>query len=141
MTITGRTMTDTGRAAGLLLDTHVALWIADSADRLDVGTRRLLGEPPGPVYISVISVAEIAIKVSIGLLRIPGSPADVIESTGCESLDLRAPHANDVASLPLLHRDPFDRLLISQAITEGLVLVTADRQVLAYPGVRLHRVN
>ena len=134
-------MTDAGPAAGLLLDTHVALWVTDSADRLDAGTRRLLDRPGGPVYISAISVAEIAIKVSIGLLRIPGSPADVIESTGCESLDLRAPHANDVARLPLLHRDPFDRLLICQALAENLVLVTADRQVLAYPGVRLHRVN
>lgn len=134
-------MTDAEPAAGLLLDTHVALWVTDSADRLDAGTRRLLDRPDGPVYISAISVAEIAIKVSIGLLRVPRAPADVIESAGCEPLDLTPEHASHAAALPLLHRDPFDRLLICQALAEDLVLVTADRQVLAYPGVRLHRVN
>lgn len=134
-------MTVAYTAAGLLLDTHVALWITDSAERMDRGTRLLLDEPGGPVYMSAVSVAEIAIKVSIGRLRIPGSAADVIGSTGCEPLDLTPEHASRVADLPLLHRDPFDRLLISQALAENLVLVIADRNVLAYPDVQLHRVN
>ncbi len=134
-------MTDANRAAGLLLDTHVALWVADSADRLDPDTRRLLEEPDGPVYVSAISVAEIAIKVSIGKLRIPAAAADVIGSTGCEPLALTPEHASHLAGLPLLHRDPFDRILLSQALAEDLMLVTADRQMLAYPEVHLHRVN
>jgi len=134
-------MTPATAAVGLLLDTHVALWVADSPERLDPDTRRLLEEPDGPVYVSAISVAEIAIKFSIGKLRIPGAAADVIGSTGCEPLALTPNHASHLAELPLLHHDPFDRLLISQALVENLVLVTADRNVLAYPDVRLHRVN
>ena len=124
-----------------MLDTHVALWVVDSPERLDPDTRRLLEEPDAPVYVSAVSVAEIAIKVSIGKLRIPGAAADVIASTGCEPLALTPEHASHLAELPPVHRDPFDRLLISQALVDNLVLVTADRNVLAYPDVRLHRVN
>lgn len=134
-------MTVQTASAGLLLDTHVALWITESADRLDASTRRLLDEPDGPVYVSAVSIVEIAIKISLGKLRVPGAAVDVIAAAGCDPLDLTAEHASHLAGLPPLHRDPFDRLLISQAVAENLVLVTADRRVLDYPDVQLHRVN
>lgn len=122
---------------GLLLDTHVFLWAGDEPARIRAEVRDQLLDPALPVYLSAVVVAELAVKLSIGKLRLSMPLAELVVDHDFEPLELTAAHAERLADLPLLHRDPFDRLLIAQAIAEGLTLVTADHRVLAYPGVTL----
>lgn len=93
----------------------------------------LLSDVENDVFISAVSVAEISIKRSIGKLNMAISVADLFGPLGALELDLSATHAQAVERLPLLHRDPFDRLLAAQALEENLTLVSADDKVLAYP--------
>lgn len=115
----------------LLLDTHVVIWWRMGGDRLNEAARQAIGLA-SLVYVSAASAWETAIKTSLGKLRIPESfEAGVIDS-GFQKLNIAFAHAEGVAALPLHHRDPFDRLLIAQARSENLTLVTGDRQLEAY---------
>ncbi len=117
----------------VLLDTHVWLWWQAGDARLGTHTRRLLLRA-SEVRFSAASAWEISIKVAIGKLTLPAD-ADIgaeLSHSGFLELPVQLVHAEDVRALPLLHRDPFDRLLIAQARIEGLTLVTADRQLAAY---------
>ena len=110
----------------LLLDTHIFLWATIDSPRLAPETRRLILSAD-EVYVSAASVWEIAIKSGLG--KIEGDIALVvgaIEGSGFLELPVRAIHAARVATLPLHHRDPFDRLIVAQAMTEPLTLLTAD---------------
>ena len=115
----------------LLLDTHVVLSRAAGEDRLGPSATSRL-ETAEDVRFSVVSFAEIGVKVSIGKLDVPSDLTEWIAAMGVRVLGLTAAHALAVADLPLHHRDPFDRLLVAQARLEGLVLLTADRHILAY---------
>jgi PIN domain nuclease of toxin-antitoxin system len=117
----------------LLLDTHVWLWWQAGDARLGAHARQLL-QRASEVRFSAASVWEIAIKVATGKLMLPGD-ADIgaeLSYSGFLPLPVEIAHADDVRRLPLLHRDPFDRLLVAQARLEGLTLVTADKQLSAY---------
>lgn len=118
----------------LLLDTHVLLWAAIDSPRIKSIRSRLLS-PDNEVYFSVASVWEIAIKVSLGKLQ---ADAEAIRSAaldnGFAELAIKGAHALHVGALPWLHRDPFDRLLIAQAASEPMWLLTADDKLLAYGG-------
>lgn len=121
----------------LLLDTHVAIWSVADSPRLSQRARDLIVNEPGEVYVSAVSIWEIAIKwtLSRGEMRIPFSATDAIRhfsTTGYSLLDIRAAHAVVVESLPPLHGDPFDRLLLAQARSEGVALLTADEKLLQY---------
>jgi PIN domain nuclease of toxin-antitoxin system len=123
----------------LLLDTHVVLWwLIDSPDLPDDVKQRLDHEPA--VYLSPVTVWEIAIKQSIAKLTEPENLAEIVVDAGFRHLAITAEHAVVAGRLPLLHRDPFDRMLIAQARCEGLTLVTRDPQIHRYDGVALLHV-
>jgi PIN domain nuclease of toxin-antitoxin system len=113
----------------LLLDTHILLWALDHPARLDSGTRALLEDPANEVLFSAASIWEIAIKVRLGRADFPMRPeaiAQAARDTGFAELPIRADAAARVADMPLHHRDPFDRLLVAQAMAEPMRLYTAD---------------
>jgi len=116
----------------LLLDTHVFLWFLADARELTKEARREI-EGAEEVCVSAASIWEIAIKAALGKLEIDVSHAHAgIEASGFVELPVRAAHAAAVAGLPAHHRDPFDRLLVAQATTEPLGLLTADRALAPY---------
>lgn len=114
----------------LLLDTQVWLWMTEAPDRLSPAVRRLVSPSDNQCFLSSVTAWEIAIKYRIGKLRLPGIPAVVIpqwmERADVSPLPILHKHALHVATLPLHHRDPFDRLLIAQAQLEDLTILTAD---------------
>jgi len=119
----------------LLLDTHCWLWLKLDPTRLPSPLRRRLSGDPATLALSAASVLEIAIKHAAGKLKLEGTPADLVDGLlddGVSALPIAAAHALQVGRLPTLHRDPFDRLLVAQAIIEGLTVVSADPRVLAY---------
>lgn len=119
-----------------LLDTSVFLWSLDASDRLNPEARKLLAEGSGEVYLSSVSSWEIAIKWNIGKLRLPTPPASLIPSAlssmAIRPLPMTHAHAFAVADLPPHHTDPFDRMLIAQARSEDMVLLTSDGAFLKY---------
>lgn len=125
----------------LLLDTHLLIWAADNIERVPSGARTLMAEPANILYFSVASLWEIAIKT--GLHR-PDFLVDarmlrrgLIDNGYCE-LPILSEHAVALDVLPPIHKDPFDRLLIAQAMVEGITLLTTDAVVAGYKGtVRL----
>ncbi|MGI9168862.1 MAG: type II toxin-antitoxin system VapC family toxin [Caulobacteraceae bacterium] len=122
----------------LLLDTHVALWAIAKRLRLPVAVRDMIGDPANDVVVSAVSVWEIAIKHALARGRpsdMPISGADALAyflEAGFELLDVSADHAAAVERLPPLHGDPFDRLLVAQALSEPLRLVTHDARLAAH---------
>lgn len=128
----------------LLLDTHIALWALLDDPRLSGDVRALILDPSNTVAVSVVSIWEITIKHALsrgraGDILIPGSTAlGYFRAAGYDILSISAAHAVAIETLPALHADPFDRLLVAQAHVESLRLVTADRQVASYdPGILL----
>lgn len=119
--------------ATLLLDTHVVLWANEAPERLSAEAVVALEDPANDLLVSSVSVAEIEIKRRIGKLAMQHSCETLRAQLGAVWLDLTAAHAMGLRTLPDLHADPFDRLLIAQAMTEECALVTADEKVLAYP--------
>jgi PIN domain nuclease of toxin-antitoxin system len=120
----------------LLLDTHVLIrW--DQGAKLSRSADRAIREAD-QVYVSAVSGWEIAIEQSLGRLRTRRNPRVAVEKSGFEELPIRLRHAEGLADLPWHHRDPFDRLLVAQALAEGLILVTRDRVFPPYK-VRLIR--
>ena len=110
----------------LLLDTHVILWWLSDDEKLGENARRLIADPQNDVVVSAASVWEMAIKVSIGKLSIPADVEQAILDCGFFPLAVTIEHAVRAGELPLLHRDPFDRMLVTQAQVERLELVTRD---------------
>jgi PIN domain nuclease of toxin-antitoxin system len=113
-----------------LLDTGIFIWSAGLDDRLDQATRELLaGEQE--IYLSAASAWEIAIKYALGKLNLPEPPATFVPSRvkllGLRPLPISQSHALAIGNLPRHHNDPFDRLLIAQAMSEQMVLMTADK--------------
>ena len=125
----------------LLLDTHLLVWAMGSPERLPAGLAPMLEDPGQVPVFSVASLWELVIKQALGRPDFSVQPAllrRVLLDEGWQELPIEAHHALAVAALPPLHRDPFDRLLLAQANAEGLLLITADQQMAAYPvAVRL----
>ncbi len=119
----------------LLLDTHVALWAITDAPALPASARALIADPANEVWVSAVSVWEIAIKHGLGRgdMPLPGTEAlGYFTEAGYRMLPITASHAAAVALLPPHHQDPFDRLLIAQARAEPLRLLTHDATVARY---------
>ena len=115
----------------LLLDTQVVLWQLQGARPLGLRAQEAI-ERAGELMFSVVSFAEIGIKSAIGKLVVPSDLREHVVGSGLRILGLASEHGLGVADLPMHHRDPFDRLLISQARSEQLTIVTADPRFAEY---------
>lgn len=115
----------------LLLDTHVLLWWLNDSPELSDGLKDQI-DTELEVYVSPASLWELSIKQAAGKLKLPDDLADWIGRSGLSELPIRLPHADLAGRLPQIHRDPFDRVLIAQALTEKLTLVTRDGVIHRY---------
>lgn len=119
-----------------LLDTNVFLWSIGAPERLNSRATSVLSSALSEVYLSAASSWEIAIKVALRSLRLPGPPSqfipDAMRILSVRSLEISHFHSLAAGALPPLHRDPFDRMLIAQAWSEKMVLLTADKAFAKY---------
>lgn len=124
----------------LLLDTHILLWAAGHPDKLSATARVLLLDPENQLFFSPASLWEISIKQSLGRVDFNVDARRLwrlLLANGYRELPISSDHAVAVNELPLLHKDPFDRILLAQARIEGLELITADNALAAYgKGIR-----
>lgn len=121
----------------LLLDTHLLLWAAGQPDRLSAAARALLDDPETQPHFSVASIWEIAIKRGLGRSDFKVEPRLLrrgLLDNGYIEVPIVSEHAVAVDGLPNIHRDPFDRLLVAQAMVEGVTLLTSDDTVAKYGG-------
>jgi PIN domain nuclease of toxin-antitoxin system len=120
----------------ILLDTQVWLWALGEPSRLNAEAQRLLSDPGVVLYLSAASLWEIALKNSLGKLQLPEPCAPymlrLLKEKGVLVLPVQAAHALHTAALPWHHRDPFDRLLVAQAVCEEMALMTADGMLWRY---------
>jgi PIN domain nuclease of toxin-antitoxin system len=121
----------------LLLDTCVFLWVVGGSKDLSPRAREAFADPGNEVFLSAASASEIAVKHRLGKLPLPAPPDVFVPAQraahGIEPLPLDEESALHVAKLPDLHRDPFDRMLVAQALVGGLVLLTPDDPLRQYP--------
>lgn len=121
----------------LLLDTQLLLWAAGQPDRLSAAARKLLKDPRNELLFSAASLWEIAIKSTLGRDDFRVEPRLLrrgLLDNGYIELPVTSQHAVSIDGLPPLHKDPFDRLLLAQALTEGITLLTGDAHLARYPG-------
>ncbi len=121
----------------LLLDTQLLLWAAGQPERLSAAARKLLDDPDNELLFSAASLWEITIKKGLGREDFRVEPRLLrrgLLDNGYVELPITSRHAVNVDGLPPLHKDPFDRLLLAQALDEGVTLVTTDAQLAQYPG-------
>ena len=121
--------------ARLLLDTHVLLWSLAEPSKLRNRSRNAIEDADNDVFVSAITAWEITVKRAKGRLIAPDNLSAIVEEKGFTHLPLTFHHAEQAGSLPMHHRDPFDRFLVAQAQAEGLVLVTRDARIPLY-GIR-----
>jgi len=122
----------------LLLDTHIFLWYITGGERLPAPLLPLIRDPANEVFLSLISTWEVMVKHQLGRLSLPQSPEIFLpqqrQRHRIESLSLDEESVANLAKFPLLHRDPFDRMLLCQALRYNLTIVSADDAVRAYSG-------
>jgi PIN domain nuclease of toxin-antitoxin system len=116
----------------LLVDTHAALWLLGEDSRLSSNADQMLTDASNEVLLSAAVVWEVAIKQSLGKLDAPDGFAGMLLDAGALPLAVSIDHARGVRALPWHHRDPFDRLLVVQAVLEDAVLISSDDRLRAY---------
>ena len=120
----------------LLLDTHTLLWFLTDDSNLSARARAAIEDPANVAHVSAASLWEVAIKFALGKLKLPAPFADIfprqLELNGFSLLPITPAHCATLLTIPFHHRDPFDRLLLAQAKTEGMTLVTNDGQFGSY---------
>ena len=117
-----------------LLDTHALLWWLADDDQLGGKARALIADPANDILVSIVSLWEIAVKVRVGKLRADIEEVmDAVQREGFTVLDIGTAHLVTLVGLPMHHGDPFDHLLIAQAMTEGATIMSEDRNVGRYP--------
>jgi PIN domain nuclease of toxin-antitoxin system len=121
----------------ILLDTHIFLWFISGDTQLSTDVRDAIREPDNEIYLSAVSVWEVIVKYQLGKLPLPEHPETYLpkqrDRHQIASLSLDENSVVQLAELPPLHRDPFDRMLICQALQNGLTIATVDSAVRAYP--------
>ena len=121
----------------ILLDTHAFLWLVSDDSRLSHKAKAVFLDNNHDLFLSAVSGFEIAVKHGLGKLKLFEPPMDFvrrrIENNNLIELPITMEHATNLQDLPLIHRDPFDRLLISQSMVESIPLLSADKQMNAYP--------
>jgi len=121
----------------LLLDTQILLWAAGQPERLSRAARKLLQDPENELLFSAASLWEVAIKRGLGREDFRVEPRLLrrgLLDNGYTELPISSQHAVSIDTLPPIHKDPFDRLLLAQALTEGVTLLTSDAQLAEYSG-------
>ena len=116
----------------ILVDTHIYLWMLSAPEKLEDSRRYELESQANEVFLSSISIAELMIKHSIGKIEINFNPVDMAQKMGLEMLSFSGDDAVALGDLPFHHKDPFDRMLMAQAITNGLILMSDDSNILKY---------
>lgn len=116
----------------VLLDTHVLLWWLDDNPLLSAKARTIISSSKNLAFVSAASIWEISIKKSLGKLKVPDNLDTAISTSGFQTLDIAMPHAAIAGSLSRHHDDPFDRMLIAQAIAEKLTIITHDKRFKHY---------
>ena len=118
-----------------LLDTHTAIWALGNKDKLSKNVKAIIDDRSIPLFVSIISAWEIAIKISIGKLNFTGGSVFFLEkmrSNGIEVLNIKDTYIKHIEKLPFLHRDPFDRLIIASALSEEMTIITEDTNIHRY---------
>jgi len=116
----------------LLLDTHAVIWFTDDAPLLSAAAAAAIEDPANEILLSAVVAWEIAIKRGIGKLRVANNYVDVMLAAGSRELPVVIAHAQTVETLPPHHSDPFDRLLVAQAMAEDAAIVTNDQRIKRY---------
>jgi len=121
----------------LLLDTHTFLWSVGDDPRLSATARQNISDPSNDLFISIASLWEATVKITIGKMRVPGDSIDYLlhraTQTGVTTLPILSMHLQQLQKLPMLHRDPFDRILVAQSMVEKMPVVSVDSQLRQYP--------
>ncbi len=120
-----------------LPDTHLLLWAAGEPGKMPKAAREIITDPANELFFSAVSIWEIAIKRALGRANFQTDPRRMrllLLANGYHELPLTSDHGLAVLGLPAIHQDPFDRILIAQAATEGITLLTADSDIAKYPG-------
>jgi PIN domain nuclease of toxin-antitoxin system len=129
----------------LLLDTHIFLWLISKDKRLSNEVVNAINSPDNDVFLSVASIWECVIKYQLGKLDFSESPEIYLPKKRqeylIESLTIDEDSVKYLTNLPLLHKDPFDRLIICQSLQYNLVIVTEDNSILSYPNINIFGVN
>src|SRR3990167_7785265 len=120
-----------------LLDTHIILWWFTTPDKIDNKARKIIRDKSTQVFLSSASFWEMAIKKSLGRLTLPHNLLEAAAGEGFKILPILPEESLGVADLPLLHADPFDRLLVMQAKLHDLVIITNDEKMAEYPVITL----
>jgi len=124
---------DTGlKRLAYLLDSHTLLWATSAPQQLSEHVRSVIANPAHRLFISTGTLWELSIKVNIGKLELPDRFFDEIFELGYESLSIETSHLKVYRTLSMIHRDPFDRLLIAQAMSEQLCLLSTDQRIQEY---------
>jgi PIN domain nuclease of toxin-antitoxin system len=120
-----------------LPDTHLLLWAAGEPGKMPQAAREIITDPANELFFSAVSIWEIAIKRALGRSNFQADPhrmRHLLLANGYRELHLTSDHGLAVLGLPPIHQDPFDRILIAQATTEAITLLTADSDIAKYPG-------
>ncbi len=124
-----------------LLDTHVYIWLVMAPEKISDGLHSLLEQTASSIYVSAAVPWEIAIKQQVGKIEVPDNIMNYVDVAGLDFLDITPKHALTVSRLPMIHRDPFDRIMLAQAIAEDCTFVTVDAQCLSYQVKDLNMLN
>ena len=120
----------------ILLDTHTAIWFFNGSPNLSETAKQVILDPGNRISISIVSVWELAVKINVDKLKFAGGVAgflELLDRNDLQLLNITPGHLLELERLPLYHRDPFDRILIAAAISEGMTFVTADKDIPQYP--------
>jgi len=116
----------------IIIDTHIFLWALTDPGRLSPQKRAALETLANTIYVSSVTIAEITIKASLGKLQVTYDPVDMAGQSGFELLDFKGSDALLLQNMPFHHRDPFDRMLIAQALANEYPLMTEDEKIARY---------
>lgn len=117
----------------LLLDSHVVLWWLATPEKISKDAYTAIADQNNEAYISVATIWELGIKHKLGRLELPYPFLEILQKEDIRTLSIEARHALAIIDLPLIHQDPFDRMLIAQAKCDDLLLVTQDKMITQYP--------
>ena len=120
---------------GYLMDTHAAIWFFNGDDALSETANRVIRDYSNPIYISIASAWELAIKIGIGKLNFIGRASGFLylaETNEISIIPIKSEHLSALETLPLIHRDPFDRLLVATALAEKITQITTDENITKY---------